>query len=85
MTLQRQPQLDPVSPHHQNRRERFILIRHMERAPEPGTAERRRHGGTGLRRRVALLAQVRQHHCQKTRVVELNQELGRGAVRQVPG
>ena len=82
--LQRQAELEPGPLHDQNRYEWSILIRDMERATEPGTAERRRDCGTGLPRGVALFAQMCQYDRQKPRMVELNQQLGRRAVRQVP-
>ncbi len=71
--LQRQPELDTGSLHHQNRRKRPVLIGHMESAAEPSAAECGRDSGAGLRRRVALLAQMCQHDRAEARMVELSQ------------
>src|SRR5829696_2134499 len=83
--LQREPQLYSAPLHYQNRGKRLVLIRHVKRATEAGSAQRWRDGSPCICCRVAVLAQMRQHNGAKSRVMELSQQLRGGSIGEVAG
>jgi hypothetical protein len=55
----------------------------MNAATETHSTKRRPHRGSSLSGAVALLAQMRQDHYGKPRMMELGQELSRGTIGQM--
>lgn len=68
---------------HSNRRKRLILVSHMNAATETHSTKSRAHRRSSLSGAVALLAQMRQDHDGKPRMMELGQELSRGTIGQM--
>ena len=68
---------------HPNRGKRLILVSHMNAAAETHSTKSRAHRGSSLRGAIALLAQMRQDHYGKPRMMELRQELSCGTVGQM--
>jgi hypothetical protein len=79
-SLQRQSELNTVNLSHQDRREWLVLIRHVQYAFESYSPQCRCNRGACVGCGVAALAQVGKYNDGEARVMELRQQLGRGAI-----
>src|SRR4051794_22419472 len=74
--LQRQIQLDARHVSNRDRRQRLVLVGHMQRSQETGAPKRGRYRGASVGSRIAVFAQMGEHYDGKARVMQLAQELG---------
>src|SRR3954447_6371088 len=78
--LQRQIQLDAGQVGDRDRRQRLILVGHVQHSQKTGAPKRGRYGGSRVGSRIAVFAQMGEHYDRKAGVMQLAQELGSSPV-----